>query len=41
MKEGDVTVIDNPKFASLYTPAQTAKIKQAEANIISGKLKPL
>ena len=41
MKEDDVTVIDNPKFAGLYTTAQTTKIKQAEADIISGKLKPL
>jgi basic membrane lipoprotein Med (substrate-binding protein (PBP1-ABC) superfamily) len=41
MKDSDVTVIDNPKFASLYTPDQSAKIKQAEADIISGKLKPL
>jgi len=41
IKDHDVYVIDNPKFASLYTPAETAKIQQAEADLISGKLKPL
>jgi len=38
MKEGDVQVIDNPKFASLYSPAQKAQIQKAEQDIISGKI---
>lgn len=38
MKEGDVQVVDNPKFASLYTPAQKAKIQKAEQDIESGKI---
>ncbi|HEX5323734.1 MAG TPA: BMP family protein [Capsulimonadaceae bacterium] len=38
MKEGDVLVVDNPKFASLYTPAQKAQIQKAEQDIISGKI---
>lgn len=41
MKDNDVTVIDNPKFTSLYKPAQIQAIKQAEADIITGKIKPL
>lgn len=38
MKEGDVQVIDNPKFASLYTPQQKAQIQKAEQDIESGKI---
>jgi basic membrane protein A and related proteins len=40
MKQNDVTVIDNPKYVGLYTAAQEAKMKQAELDIISGKLTP-
>jgi basic membrane protein A and related proteins len=40
MKQNDVIVIDNPKFATLYTASQKAKIQQAEQDIISGKLNP-
>jgi len=39
MKQGGLTVVDNPKFASLYTADQKAKLKQAVADIISGKIK--
>ena len=38
IKEGDVELVDNPKLSSLLTPAQKAKIQQAQADIISGKL---
>lgn len=38
MKEGDVQVIDNPKFASLYTAAEKAQIQKAEQDIASGKI---
>ncbi len=38
MKDGDIKVIDNPSLEHLFTPAQTAKIKQAEADIESGKV---
>jgi basic membrane protein A len=40
-KEHDVYVIDNPKFAGLYTALQTAKLHQAALDIASGKLKTL
>ncbi len=38
MKEADIQVVDNPKFASLYTPAQKERIQKAEQDIISGKI---
>jgi basic membrane protein A len=38
IKEGDVTLIDNPKLSGLLTPAQKAKIQQAQSDIESGKI---
>jgi basic membrane lipoprotein Med (substrate-binding protein (PBP1-ABC) superfamily) len=38
MKEGDVRVINNPRFASLLTPAQRAKISQAQQRVFAGTL---
>jgi len=39
MKAGDVYVVDNPRLAKLFTPEQKAKIKQASADLESGKIK--
>jgi basic membrane lipoprotein Med (substrate-binding protein (PBP1-ABC) superfamily) len=39
MASGDVTVVDNPKLASLFTPDQVAKIKQASTDLEAGKIK--
>ncbi len=39
MKDGDVTLVDNPKFASVLTADQKAKIKAAEDDIVAGKIK--
>jgi basic membrane protein A len=38
IKEGDIRLIDNPKLTNLLTPAQHAKILQAQADIVSGKI---
>src|SRR3569833_810127 len=39
MKTGDVTLVDNPKFASVLTAEQKAKIDDARNDIIAGKIK--
>ncbi|MDR3710705.1 MAG: BMP family protein [Capsulimonadaceae bacterium] len=36
---GDVYVVDNPRLEKLFTPEQTARIKQAAADIAAGKIK--
>ena len=38
LKSGDVKVVDNPKFASLFTAAQTAKMAAARQGLIDGKI---
>jgi len=39
LKDGDVRLLDNPKFASVLTADQKAKIAQATQDIEAGKLK--
>jgi len=39
MKDGDVTLVDNPTFASVITPAERAKIDAAKQDIIAGKIR--
>jgi basic membrane lipoprotein Med (substrate-binding protein (PBP1-ABC) superfamily) len=38
IKEGDIKLIDNPKLPELLSDAEKARIRQAEADIESGKL---
>lgn len=38
MEAGDVTLVDNPKFAGVLTADQKAKIAAAKADVIAGKI---
>lgn len=38
IKEGDVTLVDNPKFATVLTADQRAKIEAAKNDIVAGKI---